>query len=95
MASVYTYLKPNARALSWLEQRRYELRKQIEALEQEHALMTDMAKLYAARNCKVCGGEGTVMRLIEGCECDGPRSHKCEACKGTGEPSSVSEKPKP
>jgi hypothetical protein len=88
VANVFTYLKPNARMLSWASQRRYELQKQIEAFKEEDGLMAELEAKYKTLNCPACYGEGTVMRLIKGCECDGPRSHQCDACGGTGEPSS-------
>ncbi len=90
MANVYTYLKPNARMLSWANQRRYEIKKQIEALKEEDGLMAELEAKYKTLNCQTCYGEGTVMRLIEGCESDGPRSHKCDTCGGTGDPKATS-----
>lgn len=88
MATIYSHHKPNYRMQSWAYARRTEVRKAIEQLQLEEELMTRIIADYAAKACPVCLGAGNVMKPIAGCECDGPRQHTCEMCKGTGEPQS-------
>jgi hypothetical protein len=92
MATIYRHHRPNYRVVSWALNRRAEIAKAIEQLQLEDELMQRLAEDYKAKACPTCWGEGSVMKPIPGCECDGPRQHKCDTCNGTGEtlaPSSI------
>lgn len=89
MTRIYAHKKPNDRMLSWARGRRDEIKEAIQQLQLEDGLMVQIIGKFEKDVCSVCQGEGSVMRPIPGCECDGPRMHRCDACKGTGEPQHV------
>jgi hypothetical protein len=88
MAHIYEYKKPKDRMLSYIRQRKREIEGEIEQLNTERVMLTDIESIVLPLVCDVCLGEGSLMRAIEGCEIDGPRLHTCPKCKGLGEPTS-------
>lgn len=89
MPTIYAHQKPNNRMLNFAAGRRKEIADAIEQLKLEDKLMEQIIDRFKELVCVKCGGAGNYMALIEGCECDGPRQHTCEVCKGSGKPSKV------
>lgn len=89
MPTIYGYQKPDRRVLNFAYGRQQEIKKQIEQLQLEHDLMQRILDQFDPLVCPTCKGEGSVMRPIPGCECDGPRMHTCDTCAGTGKPSNA------
>jgi hypothetical protein len=71
-----------ARTIDYAVRRIREIDDQIEQLRLEREMMVNVRDLYLAMVCPTCKGQGTIMKPIEGCECDGPRQHPCPSCKG-------------
>lgn len=86
MPKIYKHQQPNRRVIVFARARQAEIENEIEQLQLEHELMQKILNEFEPSVCPACKGEGSVMRLIEGCECDGPRQHTCEKCNGTGKP---------
>ena len=80
MATIYRYMKPEARAIDYPGRRISEIDEQISQLTLEREMMVDIRNLYSALVCRMCAGQGHIMKPVEGCECDGPRMHPCPAC---------------
>lgn len=85
MPTIYEHQRPKRRIINFTYARTKEIDKQIEQLQLERDLMQEILDKYEPLVCQDCLGEGSIMKPIEGCECDGPRLHQCETCKGTGE----------
>jgi hypothetical protein len=92
MPTIYAHQRPNYRLYTWARERMREIDEQISQLTLERGLMETVAADCKAKHCSDCDGEGIVMKPIPGCECDGPRQHTCERCKGTGGVSAVDDK---
>ena len=83
--SIYSHQKPNNRVINFAYNRQLEIKNEREQLDLEYELMQMIIDQFKTLVCRGCYGAGTVMRVIEGCECDGPRLHTCDRCGGTGE----------
>lgn len=86
MPVIYSHQRPTEQLLNWCGSRRVQIDKEIEQLKLEANLMTMIMDKFVADVCNECGGSGHIMKPIPGCECDGPRMHTCDKCKGTGMP---------
>ena len=84
MATIFNHQKMPYRLVNWARLRKKELGEQIAQLQLESELMAATIARFEGDLCGDCGGAGNVMKPIKGCECDGPRQHTCETCKGTG-----------
>lgn len=92
MPTIYAHEKPNNRMLNFAAGRRQEIAKAMEQLKLEDELMVQIIDKFKTLVCARCGGAGNYMAPIKGCECDGPRQHACEVCKGSGKPSNAGDK---
>ena len=86
MATIYKNNLPERQVLSFAYQRQQEIEKQIEQLNLEFQMWQRIRLGFEDLVCPVCNGARIIMKPIEGCECDGPRQHDCEACNGAGKP---------
>jgi DnaJ-class molecular chaperone len=86
MPTIYGHLKPNYRLFHWARSRQDEIKKEIDQLNLETGLLDQVVADCKEKVCPTCMGEGVVMKPIPGCECDGPRQHTCDTCKGSGTP---------
>lgn len=84
MSQIYEHQILERQILEFASGRIDEIDFQIEQLQLEKVLMADILDTYKLRVCPDCLGEGHIMKPIPGCECDGPRMHACEVCKGKG-----------
>jgi len=67
-----------------LGKRIYVIEKTVKELTAEKSALEFAREKLELLVCKSCRGSGNVMRLIKGCECDGPRQQTCPDCYGTG-----------
>ena len=86
MPEFYEHQKPNERVLYVAQVRLKEIKDRIEQLRVEEKTWKTIIKRFEPLVCPDCAGEGHVMKLIKGCECDGPRMHTCDTCGGSGKP---------
>lgn len=80
MATIYRHMKLEARTIDYAGRRICEIDNQMDQLKLERELLLDIQTRYRTYVCPTCAGQGTIMKPIEGCECDGPRQHPCPTC---------------
>lgn len=86
MPIIYQHQSLALRTLGYAQQRINEIDELVKQLSLERGVMAGIIEAFDPLVCPTCHGHGHVMRYIEGCECDGPRQHKCDRCNGTGKP---------
>lgn len=84
MTYIYEHEIPERRMLNFAHVRQNEIDEQIKQLQMERELMQMILDKFDTTVCPACKGAGHIMKPIPGCECDGPRMHKCEKCGGVG-----------
>ncbi|MCK5020040.1 MAG: hypothetical protein KAS32_23505 [Candidatus Peribacteraceae bacterium] len=85
MPTIYEHEIPNRRVITFARVRINEISKQIHQLQLEREIMEMIDDKFNPLVCQTCHGEGHIMKVIEGNECDGPRMHSCKDCNGKGE----------
>ena len=81
---IFSYQRPNLQILNYAAGRMDIIKKEIEQLNLEYAMLERIIAVVEPLVCATCFDAGHVMRLIAGNECDGPRMHECPECKRKG-----------
>jgi len=86
--TIYKHQIPERQVLSYAYGRKDEIVEKMNQLTLELGVVHGIIDVFEKKVCRYCNGLQTIMKPIVGCEFDGPRQQKCEACDGTGKPQS-------
>jgi len=86
--TIYKHHTPERQVLDFAYSRKDAIVEQMDQLTLELSAIHRVIDQFEKTVCRHCNGLRYIMKPIEGCECDGPRQHKCDYCDGTGKPQS-------